>query len=238
MPKILPFAALALTSIASAAGYVSFTPGPGFTTRVNTPWGNYIVDVEPDGGAAWVGTEDEYINRKAQGILRAQGYKEMHMGGAAPNEHHMTTTRLPSIILGSATLAEIYGSINFDKHPVFNAAFHAPRQRNGYQYAFVGWTRSGGSGFRATLRDTASGDIFEPFNCDTETCRYQIPETKLGVPLVVIFTAPHSKPAALPLSSLAHSQYEAERAFHRAGTPYDTSLLESLHEIDSAVPLL
>jgi hypothetical protein len=222
--------------MAHSAGYVSFTPGPGFTTRVNTPWGNYIVDAEPDGGAAWVGTEDEYMNRKAQAVFHAQGYKEMHVDGAAPNEHHMITTRLPSVTLGSATLAEIYGSIEFDKHPAFNPAFHAPHQRNGYQYAYVGWTRSGGSGFRAILRDTATGEIFEPFNCDNETCRYQIPETKLGLPLVVIFTAPHSKPAALAISSLAHSQYEAERAFHQRGTSYDADLLESLHEIDPAVP--
>jgi hypothetical protein len=224
---------LSLVSGVHAAGYINFTPGPDFTTRVNTPWGNYIVDAEPDGGAAWVGTEDEYVNRKAQAILHTQGYKEMHVDGAAPNEHHMVNTRLPSVTLGSATLAEIQGSINFDKHPAFNPAFHAPRQRNGYQYAYIGWTRSGGSGFKATLRDAKTSEIFEPFNCDEETCRYQIPDSKLGVPLVVIFTRPNSKPAAVPISSLAYFQYQTEIALGGRGARIDKELLESLHDIDS-----
>jgi hypothetical protein len=232
-------APLFFLSIAKSAGggYISFTPGPDFTTRVNTAWGNYIVDVEPDGGAAWVGTEDEYVNRKAQAILHMQGYIVMHVDGARPNEHHMISTRLPSVSLGATTLAEIQGSINFDKHVAFNPAFHAPRERNGYQYAFIAWTPSGGSGFHATLRDAKSSETFEPFNCDGEACRYQIPESKLGVPLVIIFTKPNTKPAALPISSLAHLQYQAEVTLGGPGASIDKKLLESLHSIDSSVPV-
>jgi hypothetical protein len=218
-------------------GYVTVTPGPDFTTRVNTPWGNYIVDVEPDGGAAWVGTEAEYVNRKAQAVFRRQGYKEMHIDGAPKNEHYMVSTRLPTVQLGSLTLAGIQSAIEFESHVDFDPSFHAPPPRKGYKYAFVIWQASGRSPVHALLHNHENKRTFHPFNCENGSnamCRWQIPESELGVPLTVLFMADKKPPAAVPIPSLAYLAYQSETSDRTI--PPDERRLAQLRKIDPSIP--
>ncbi len=219
-------------TLARADGYISFSPGPGFTTRVNAPWGSYLIEVSPGGGFAWVGTEEEYTTRKAAGVAGG-GYKEMYVEDRGSHDHLMINTRLPSVRIGQTILAEIQGTLSLDDHGKFDFSLHAPRERIGYEYVLLSWTPNRKNHVRATLSDAKAAKSFEPFYCDSESCRYQIPDAEAGVPLLAVFTIANNKPGALPIRSLAHMQYEGQIAFR---VPADTHMLKQLHLIDPSVP--
>jgi hypothetical protein len=220
--------------IVRADDYISVTPGPDFTSRVNTPWGNYVVDLNSDGTAAWVGTEDEYINRKAQSVFKREGFSEMHVDGAAPNEHYMVSNQLPKVQLGRITLAQVQASIIFHKQH-FAPIYHAPAERGGTRYVAINWQPSGKINAQLLLLDPSRKETYRPFACDNvenNFCLWQLPEPELGVPLTIIFAAPNAAPAATPIRSLAYLSYAGERQLGIL----DAETSKHLHQLDSSIP--
>jgi hypothetical protein len=123
MKSVINAAALlmsfAIMSAPSAHAATSFSwsvePGPHGGYRVSTSTGNYMVVF--NGNRVWVGTEDEFDHERVKSIMARDGLREFKIDGRGPNETSFVSRGLPSVNVGSYSLADINTYIDFGGKP-------------------------------------------------------------------------------------------------------------------------
>jgi hypothetical protein len=175
----------------------------------------------------WVGTESEYLDRKARSIEAQHGYREVG------NTRAFVDGSLPAVNVGDEEVAGIASAVLFSGK--IWSHYHAPRPRSGYHYVMLSWTTGGGARISARLADTKHRRLFDPFFCINDSaprCLWQLPDTELGAPIVVVFIAPGKRPGATALPSLASLEYRA----NRGSAGLSAADLAALRQLDPRIP--
>lgn len=230
---------------ASADTVIRFSPGPDFSTSISTPWGNFIaVD---NGSSIWIGTEAEYVNAKAQGILRSECYRELRVAGEASNVHHMVSSKRPSTMIGKIQLADIEAAICFQCKP--GGDLKLPVKDAHSKYVEFMWAQSGPQKTDAYFLDS-NKKAYKPVECFTmdiggRRCTFVLPDSAAGGPGTIVFLLNSNKPSALNIESVAQLRYADLRdsnaemrnsGAHLSWSAEDRQELKALHGLDATIP--
>gem|GEM_PF-5520719 len=248
MKKLILTFLLGMSMIwAAPSVWASYTwdvqPGPDGTMRVTTSNGVFIVDIE--GSQGWVGTEDEYEQRRIAGVLKSHGMHEIKIKGQSPNVHEIAMDWMPSVTVGTTDIVNIYTEIYFDAKA--DNKLHRPRKPANSEYVGVVWTQSDGVQTQAKIVDEEIHQSYSPHYChdipgNLRTCEFIIPWESLPHQSALLFARANSQPVVVPRLSLTQEhdeiileKYKPDRAQRQALDDEDAATLRSLHALDSSI---
>ena len=237
---LLLIRSLAFPVMTIASVTINAFPGPDGNTKVQTPWGDFIV-VEME-GTVWVGTEAEYFHARDKAASEANGFREMVMSGGV---RVFVQGRLPSTSIGKTDIAGINTEIMFDVGP--NKAIGRNQKPASHEYVGIVWTQSDTSSVRVGVLDKDSNAYFVSKVCgrwrEIGHCEFVIPRVALTHEAVILFMRPGLKPAAVPIQSVAKATYQSIRIknapignAHFTPDKDDQKTLETIHALDESIP--
>src|SRR5260363_323039 len=77
--KVVSACLFLLISIPVNAETIHIVPGPYGGSKIITPWGDYVA--VPFGNTIWVGTVEEWMDIKADSVMRENGAKRVTLPG-------------------------------------------------------------------------------------------------------------------------------------------------------------
>lgn len=237
-------AALALLSLvigdAKAGTTIHFVPGPSGGSKIITPWGNFVAI--PSGNSVWIGTVEEYMDRKVDAIARQNGEKKISVDG----EQFYVSTKGLSTTVGNNTLYDITTDILFGM-PADRKLRRPPKPKNA-EYVSIVWIPSTERKIVTALLASIDGKTtYQASDCQVEDqfgyCEFIVPRTALTIPMMYVFTMRGAKPSAVQIESIAREHAQGiQRNYQstlRGIEPSQDDLddLRNLHVLDESIPL-
>lgn len=234
---------ISMASIAMAADVIRFTPGPYGGSKIITPWGDFIA--LPIGNTIWVGTVEEYLNNKADGVARNSGFKPVRIEGQAKNERHYVTAKSLQASVGTTELYQITTSVLFGVPP--SKKEKRPPKGAGSEYVQLVWTPSNKSAVGARIVTADGQKSFGPNDCGKAEgfayCEFTVGREYLTAPMMYVFTAKGQKPGVAAVDSVAkqhHKDIQIKYSTILKGVDPDAETLDELrqlHELDESIPV-
>ncbi|MDR3449313.1 MAG: hypothetical protein P4M15_06145 [Alphaproteobacteria bacterium] len=223
---------------ATAGETITISPGPGFSTRINTPWGTFIADDTPSG--IWVGTEKEWTDSVARGVATKNGDREVHLPGQKRDGLNFVHSGSEAV-MGSIHLYNIEAYSLIGVPP--SAKLHRPKPPKGYENFGLVWIPQERLPIQANL--SIDGRTIAPLDCTTSenfrACEFAVPRADLTKAVKVVFLLKGRQPGVTEFQSLARKAADDIVAKYRslkgiAISDEDRTDLARLHEIDPNLP--
>jgi len=234
---VLIFAAFANSSV--SAEVIHFTPGPYGGTKVITPWGDFIAT--KIGDSIWVGTEREWNDVKADSVAQENGMRRAKIAGAGRNEITYISSEGRNVSLGNGKLLAVTTSIEFGARP--DRKTGRPPKPAGSEYVEIVWHQSEVNSVRAAI--LVDNQTVQPTSCSRWNaffyCSFIADRDLLTKPADIFFYTRNQRPSAIHVESIAEEAHEGLliKYRHSQGEPIsedDSASLQSLHELDAAIP--
>lgn len=222
-----------------AADTIRVSPGIDGGSKISTPWGDYLsIQI---GDTLWVGTEQEWNDVKAAGVMNKEGAKRFRIEGEQKNQRTYVDRDAKTVSVANTRLGSVTTSILFGVKP--SKKDKRPPKPSDSEYVQFVWIQSNNSKIGSVL--SVNNSVIRPTDCDVNHgfyyCEFIVGRSLLKNPAKVIFYSEQKSPGIMEVDSLAKQHYldvvlKYKRMKDISISKDDLDDLKQLHAIDEDIP--